>query len=324
MQETGMIFDFELIQVSEVKNSNAMEKEGLIRTINRLIDFGCVIDTIATDRHVQIKCLMRDTYEDIKHQYDVWHVAKSIRKKLAEKGRTKATAELIGWIQCISNHLWNCSQHCEGSASILKERWLSLLHHITGEHEWKEGEETKTCGHAAYSPEQNERKKWINPTSKAYRELESVVLDKGILDSLSGLTDFCHTGNIESYHSMMLQYCPKRLHFPYKSMLARTQLAAIDHNSHIGRGQMVASKGPNKGSLMYSQAYSKMCKSWSVRPVFEKKTYSFVSVLMDRVVKCKRDGLSLPPCAVPTLPANIAPIPKPQKSQAILRHSSRF
>ena len=36
-------------------------------------------------------------------------------------------------------------------------------------------------------------------------------------------------------HSLMLKNIPKHRHFSCKCMLARTQLAAIDHNSKTGR-----------------------------------------------------------------------------------------
>lgn len=43
------------------------------------------------------------------------------------------------------------------------------------------------------------------------------------------------TGSLEVYHSVMLKYAEKRLHFSYDSMMARTQLAIIDHNNNLGR-----------------------------------------------------------------------------------------
>jgi hypothetical protein len=60
------------------------------------------------------------------------------------------------------------------------------------------------------------------------------------------LTEFRHTGELEVFHSLMLKYLPKRKHFSYRSMLARTQLAALDHNHNFNRVQAVVKSGGNK------------------------------------------------------------------------------
>lgn len=44
-------------------------------------------------------------------------------------------------------------------------------------------------------------------------------------------------GSLEVFHNVTLKYAPKRLHFAYDSMRARTELAIIDHNMNIGRKQ---------------------------------------------------------------------------------------
>lgn len=39
-------------------------------------------------------------------------------------------------------------------------------------------------------------------------------------------------GQLEVFHNSLLKYCPKRLHFAYPSMQARTMLAVMDHNEN--------------------------------------------------------------------------------------------
>ena len=51
------------------------------------------------------------------------------------------------------------------------------------------------------------------------------------------------TGSLEVFHSVMLKYAEKRLHFNYDSMRARTQLAVIDHNSNLGRPLATTQQG---------------------------------------------------------------------------------
>lgn len=40
------------------------------------------------------------------------------------------------------------------------------------------------------------------------------------------------TGQLEVFHNALLKYCPKRLHFEYQSMQARTMLAIMDNNEN--------------------------------------------------------------------------------------------
>ena len=56
------------------------------------------------------------------------------------------------------------------------------------------------------------------------------MLNKKIFKDIEKLTEFCHTGELEVYHSEYLKYCPKREHFSHKGMVARAQLTALDHN----------------------------------------------------------------------------------------------
>ena len=53
-----------------------MEKEGLERVIAFLQKNGLSINVIVTDRHRQIDKWIRETYTDMEHYYDAWHVAK--------------------------------------------------------------------------------------------------------------------------------------------------------------------------------------------------------------------------------------------------------
>ena len=53
-----------------------MEKEGLHRAINSLLERGISIQAIITDRHRQINKWLHDSHPEIIHYYDVWHVAK--------------------------------------------------------------------------------------------------------------------------------------------------------------------------------------------------------------------------------------------------------
>uniref|UniRef100_A0A8C5BMA9 THAP-type domain-containing protein n=1 Tax=Gadus morhua TaxID=8049 RepID=A0A8C5BMA9_GADMO len=60
----------------QATSSPAMETLGFRRGLDRLLQAGVRVDVITTDRSPSIRKLMRETYSDIQHQFDPWHVAK--------------------------------------------------------------------------------------------------------------------------------------------------------------------------------------------------------------------------------------------------------
>ena len=73
-------------------------------------------------------------------------------------------------------------------------------------------------------------KEWIKPNTEAFTVLQSIILDPKLLADLQYLTKFSHTGVLEVYHSLYNKWAPKRQHFFYAGMLARSQLAVMDFN----------------------------------------------------------------------------------------------
>ena len=142
--------------------------------------------------------------------------------------------DLLPWIRSVSNHMWWCSATyaCDGNAEVLKEKWKSVLFHVTNKHKWNGYTHFHECCHPRLTSAQSRKKKWLKPDTPAYIALEEVVLNKKILKDIEKLTEFCHTGELEVYHSEYLKYCPKREHFSHKGMVARAQLTALDHNAN--------------------------------------------------------------------------------------------
>jgi hypothetical protein len=161
--------------------------------------------------------------------------------------------------------------------------------------------------------QQIKKRKWLKPKSDAFKALQDVVTNKRLLKDLEHITKFCHTGQIEVFHSMLLKYCPKRQHFAYASMKARLMLAALDWN-----GQEREEKIDKEGKIVADQVFGKRRKTWVLRRRYViKKTH--VERLMKRVLQVKRCGEILPPIARPlNLPSNIASVVKPEKSEMTL------
>ena len=242
---TDLILDYRLIQSSETGSSVAMEKEGLRRSLNYLLEQGVSIVTIATDRHRGVGALMKSNYADINHQYDVWHMTKGIVKQLTQKGKLKHCERLLPWIQSISNHLWWAAQTCNRDAQLLTEKWTSILYHICNVHEWDNGKDSvfNKCVHPTLPIEEQRSKKWLRSGSLVHTTLKNIVCNKTLLRDIKMLTGFHHTGALEVFHSLLLKYCPKRQHFSYIGMQARIELAILDHNYNTNRKQAITKKG---------------------------------------------------------------------------------
>ena len=323
-EDTGNVVAFNVVQVSEVSSSNAMEKEGFTRSIEMLEGKGVNITRVATDRHVSIASCMSRDYPHISHQYDVWHLSKWVVKKLTNKAKQKGCEQLAPWIQSISNHLWWSAATCDGSVQMLREKWKSVLDHVSNRHKWSGNSLFHQCCHRRISSSEAKKICWIKPGTPAHLALEEVVLNNKLLKDVAKLTDFCHTGKIEVYHSMMLKYCSKREHFSYKGMVARTQLAALDNNANTGRKQARIKEGERAGETRYKLCFPKANKRWVVKPINEKKSFQYLSGLLSEVVKRVELANAVIPAMPVHLPKNIASKPAPIVADAIKQHRSRF
>ncbi|XP_021351637.1 uncharacterized protein LOC110449233 [Mizuhopecten yessoensis] len=154
--ETAKVVDIQLVQSNEVKNSNAMELEGLKRCFQFLKDEGIPVSDLVTDRHCQVKKLMKCEHPDVNHWFDVWHVAKGVYKKLEALGKSKKYAVAGEWARSISNHVYWCAASSGGNEELVRQKWTSILNHVANIHEGH-GDLFHSCEHGSIS------RKWIKP-----------------------------------------------------------------------------------------------------------------------------------------------------------------
>ena len=119
---------------------------------------------------------------------------------------------------------------------------------------------------------------------------------------------------------MYNKWAPKRLHFSYQGMVARSQLAVIDFNLGAGLEQAETSSGEKR----IKQNFSKMTKSWEVKPIKQVKNREIFQSMVERTLEVFLSEEKLPVPAIPDLPENIASIEKPSKTDAITQRRSRF
>ena len=94
-----------------------MEPEALTRSLQRLKRRKVKIGVLATDRHLTVTANMKKLPE-INHQFDIWHVCKSVVKKLHQKA--KKYPDLKPWVQSVSNHMWWCAATCDGDEQVMR------------------------------------------------------------------------------------------------------------------------------------------------------------------------------------------------------------
>jgi hypothetical protein len=100
---TDKIIDFYIIQKGQVIGD--LEKAACDRLMTRLVvDENVPITLFLSDRHRGIGLLMRTKFPDITHEFDVWHMAKSLMKKI--QASTKQSTVIPQWHRSIRNHLW--------------------------------------------------------------------------------------------------------------------------------------------------------------------------------------------------------------------------
>ena len=125
--------------------------------------------------------MMLESYPVIAHEYDLWHIVKSLKKRLTKS----KNPELMPWVQHICNHPWYCATACQGDIELLKEMWLSILHHITNEHSWATDPKFQPCAHKPYSRQEQKSRRWLKKGSKTFRLLQDAILDKKLLRDLT-------------------------------------------------------------------------------------------------------------------------------------------
>ena len=74
--------------------------------------------------------------------------------------------------------------------------------------------------------------------SGPHQVLCKIVQEKMLVKDLEKLSVEICTTLLEVFHSLKIRYLPKSIFYGYEKMVAGTQLAALDHNHNVDRGQV--------------------------------------------------------------------------------------
>eukprot|EP00794_Sanderia_malayensis_P001815 gene1815-2037_t len=124
--DSNKVISVNTLQRNEVGGSTHMELAGLKSGLEEMEEHGINFQTIVTDRHGGVKKYMREQKPKTKHRFDVFHVPKSIGKKVEAIGKKKKTVEVKNWVQSIKNHVYWCASSSDDNAAVLKEKWVLL------------------------------------------------------------------------------------------------------------------------------------------------------------------------------------------------------
>ena len=153
LYERNIIF----MQSNETGSSNATELEGAKRCFNSLHLQNVRVDTFISDRHKSIAKWIRDCQKDTKHFFDIWHIARSITKKMLKAGREKGFQIITEWIAGVRNHLyWAASTTKAGFEDMIEAKWTSFMRHVAGKHDSHPNALFQKCLHDELEP-----RKWI-------------------------------------------------------------------------------------------------------------------------------------------------------------------
>ena len=184
------------------------------------------------------------------------------------------------WIKSIINHLWWAVSTCNGDKTLLRETWCSILFHIQNKHKLSSCSKFHKRIRPRITKNKAHKKLWLNPTSDAFKALQSLVLDKHVLGDLKYLTKFSHTGILEIFHVLHNRWISKSQHFSHLGMVTRSQLAVMDFSSGSDLPQ-AKTKG---GQGIYNFGYFQITKRWSSKPIKVKKGRIHYFEMIDRIV----------------------------------------
>ena len=109
-------------------------------------------------------------------------------------------------------------------AKELKEKWLSLLYHITHKHRWENSEYLKSASTKNQLKKERASKPFLKARPSTFIALKMLVKEKSLRNDLKYPTTFNHTGTLKVYYSLYNKYCSKPLHFSYEDVITLSQL----------------------------------------------------------------------------------------------------
>ena len=135
-----------------------MELAGAKKCFSHLLSLGLQIKVFISDRHLGVAKWIREHQPSTSHFYDIWHVARSITKKMQKASKEKSFELIKDWIKSVRTHLYWCATSTkEGFQSMIIAKWKSFMLHVANKHDKHPDPLFKKCAHDANI----QPRKWI-------------------------------------------------------------------------------------------------------------------------------------------------------------------
>eukprot|EP00794_Sanderia_malayensis_P012394 gene12394-biopygen9879 len=188
-------------------------------------DYGTEGGTATTTnvvRHKGITKWMKESQNLTSHFYDIWHVARTITKKLAKSAKEKHCEILLEWVKAVRNHLyWAATTTKSGFGDLIAAKWTSFMRHVANVHENHPNELYKKCSHEENLADRN----WIKIGTPAYDKLQDVLMNKRIVNDIKKLSSDAQTSCLEGFHATLNHWHPKMISFSWMGTICRKSKA---------------------------------------------------------------------------------------------------
>ncbi|XP_064467677.1 uncharacterized protein LOC135378562 [Ornithodoros turicata] len=266
------------VQANEVASSSHMELEAVRRGLEELADLNVLLKSFTTDRHPGVRKYMRTTHPDVKHQFDVWHVSKGIRKKMVAASKEKNCEALELWVKPVINHLYHCVTHSEGDPEQVISMWRSFNNHVSNVHHGHDGPYSR-CLH---TPLSDQKRPWLLPDSRPKAKLTAITEAKYLLKDIQHLSPDVQTSGLEAFHSLLIRFAPKSVGYSARTMRNRVYLAILHFNENASRQHAMTEEGEPRYRVKVSKIYK---QEHVALPIKEEPTFRYFDELVDKCVQ---------------------------------------
>ena len=210
------------------------------------------VGDFVTDRHTSIGSMMKEIFPGIFHAFDVWHMGKSLLKKLIACAKKHPKVGL--WARPLVCHFWWSCRECQDNVDLLIEMYHSSLYHLLNIHNWgrrvkihnqlkqmrigkrpypAKPESVKQCYHTQLSVKQSRETPWFRIEDADFKAILQIITSTKFSNDVKKCSKFIHTGKLESFHSLKLIYLPKSTGFSITTTIILTMLTAIQNNMYL-------------------------------------------------------------------------------------------
>ncbi|XP_068752792.1 uncharacterized protein [Montipora capricornis] len=216
--------------VAAVSREVPMTKELLTLLIETQ---GFHISEVAHDFVLQLKTWI--VSKGILNSFDSWHGAKSVTKALEKVASgplrdqgTEWFSELSDKVKSTRTHIYFCMKNSSGNEDDFRETLLTVVDHYQDNHnKCNEGSRCKSEGYIM--------SKKLLTESRAIAAHKKAIMGTSIYRHATDYMRCWETFWIETLHTVMLIYVPKRIHFGDNTYNMRVELTVLDWNENVNR-----------------------------------------------------------------------------------------